>query len=95
MDAPMSPASLEEIDNSGIGEIQTDILKYSQIPAIFGRQRNDDRGDPGLPTEQEAMLLVARGEAGEFPEEPAARLGGGTISQVAYSPDGKLASVQK
>ena len=31
--------------------------------------------------------------AHDFPQQPAARLGKGTIKQVAYSPDGKLLAV--
>jgi hypothetical protein len=37
--------------------------------------------------------MAPRGEGDEWPEEPAARLGRGTVQQIAYSPDGKLLAI--
>ena len=37
--------------------------------------------------------MVPRGEGDVFPEKPMARLGKGTIKQIAYSPDGELLAI--
>jgi RNA polymerase sigma factor (sigma-70 family) len=80
------------------GEIPVDVLRVSdmrrisRISPIYGNRGRGDGGAPGFP-DQNALLMAPGGEGAKFPEKPSARLGKGTISQVTYSPDGKVLAV--
>ncbi len=71
-------------------DIPVNLLRISQIQAISKNQGYKDGGGPGLPDEQSAFSMAPRGAEDGFPEEPAARLGNGTVRHIAYAPDGKL-----
>ena len=90
MNAPMDLTLPDETAIAEVGEISVDVLRVSRISALSSKQGNDYRGGIMLSGQQNAVLLAPSGEGDEWPEEPAARLGKGSINQIAYSPDGKV-----
>ena len=86
----MNPENTSEAEVTEVGEIPVDMLRTSLIPASFGREGDSHNGGLRPPDLQNNILMAPRGEGGEFPEEPSARLGKGALGGVAYSPDGKI-----
>jgi len=92
MPYPMSSAHTSEMAVAEVGEMPVEMLRISQMPVFSGMQGDTYGGGFQLPDQQNASL-APRGEEHEWPEEPTARLGKGSIEQIAYSPDGKLLAI--
>ena len=90
MKSPLDSTLSGEMAAAEVGEIPVNILNISRMPVISSKQGNDYGGAIMLPYQQNAVLMAPRGD---LPEEPAARLGKGTLGGIAYSPDGQILAV--
>ncbi len=91
--SPASPAQTYEAEMAEIGEMPVEMLRIPQIPISLGKRGDSYGSGFQLPEQQNSVLMAPRDEGYTFPEEPAARLGKGTIECIVYSPDGKLLAV--
>ncbi len=63
------------------------LMEASMSSELPGEMAMTEAGE--MPVDVLAILMAPRGEGGEFPEEPSARLVKGMLGSIAYSPDGK------
>jgi len=91
--------NLSSVSSTPVSKIKKNFIEnihvfVSDIPqlsyASVGGGNNKGLGES---EEQDAVLMAPSGEGGKIPDEPSVRMGKGTLSDIAYSPDGKILAV--